>query len=140
MALAFNKFNAFVEAVALKKHNLGTDSLKVVFTSVAPLSTNSVLADLTQIAAGNGYSTGGSATTITSCVQTGGILKLIVTDVTFTCSGGDMAPFRYFALYNDTATNKELIGFWDYGSTLTLHSGDTFTVDFDGTNGVLTVT
>ena len=137
---AFNKFNAFVEDIAEKKHNLGADTLKVMLTLTAPVATNSVKADLTEIAAGNGYSAGGTATTITSSVQTSGTYKLIITDVTFTASGGSIANFRYAVLYNDTATNDELIGFYDYGATLTITTGNAFTVDFDAAAGVLTIT
>ena len=137
---AFSKFNAFVEAIVLKKHNLGTDSLKVMLTLTAPVAANSVKADLTEIAAGNGYSAGGTATTITSCVQTAGVLKLIITDVTFTASVGSIANFRYAVLYNDTATNDELIGFWDSGGTQTITVGNSFLVDFDPAAGVLTIT
>ena len=137
---AFQKFNAFVEDIAEKKHNLGADTLKVMLTLTAPVATNSVKADLTEIAAGNGYSAGGTATTITSSVQTSGTYKLIITDVTFTASGGSIANFRYAVLYNDTATNDELIGFYDYGATVTITTGNAFTVDFDAAAGVLTIT
>ena len=137
---AFQKFNAFVEDIAEKKHNLGADTLKVMLTLTAPVATNSVKADLTEIAAGNGYSAGGTATTITSSVQTSGTYKLIITDVTFTASGGSIANFRYAVLYNDTATNDELIGYYDYGATLTITTGNAFTVDFDAAAGVLTIT
>ena len=137
---AFSKFNAFVEDIAEKKHNLGADTLKVMLTLTAPVATNSVKADLTEIAAGNGYSAGGTATTITSSVQTSGTYKLIITDVTFTASGGSIANFRYAVLYNDTATNDELIGFYDYGATVTITTGNAFTVDFDAAAGVLTIT
>lgn len=135
----FTKFNAFVEAVAEKVHNLGADTLKVMLTLSAPLATNSVKADLTEIAGGNGYTAGGTATTISSSSQSSGTYKLVCTDVVFTASGGSIANFRYAVLYNDTATNDELIGFWDYGSTVTVATGETFTVDFDATNGVLTL-
>ena len=137
---AFSKFNAFVEDIAEKKHNLGADTLKVMLTLTAPVATNSVKADLTEIAAGNGYSAGGTATTITSSVQTSGTYKLIITDVTFTASGGSIANFRYAVLYNDTATNDELIGYYDYGATVTITTGNAFTVDFDAAAGVLTIT
>ena len=133
---SFTKFNSFVEALAEKTHNLGSDTLKVVLTNSAPAAANTVLADITQIANGNGYTTGGSTATTSSSAQTSGTYKLVLADVTFTASGS-MGPFRYAVLYNDTATSDELIGYWDYGSSITLASGETFTVDFDATNGVL---
>lgn len=137
----FNKFNQFVEDLAKKVHNLSSDTLKVALTNSAPVATNTVLANITQIANGNGYTTGGTQTTQSSCAQTSGTLKLVSGDVVFTASGGSMGPFRYVVLYNDTPTSPAdpLIGWFDYGSSITLADTETFTVDFDGTNGVLTV-
>jgi hypothetical protein len=135
----FNKFNSFVEAIAEKVHNLGADTLKVMLTNSAPVAGNTQKSDLTDISAGNGYSAGGTAATISSSAQSSGTYKLVLADVVFTASGGSIGPFRYAVLYNDTATNKELIGWWDYGSAVTLATGETFTVDFDATNGVLTI-
>lgn len=132
----FTKFNSFVEALAEKVHNLGSDTLKVVLTNTAPSASNTQLSDITQIANGNGYTTGGTQATTSSSSQTSGTYKLVLADVVFTASGS-MGPFRYAVLYNDTATNDELIGSWDYTSSITLASGETFTVDFDATNGVL---
>ena len=136
---AFNKFNSFVEAVAEKSHNLGADTLKVMLTNSAPIASNTVKANLTDISAGNGYTAGGTAASISSSAQSSGTYKLVLADVVFTASGGSIGPFRYAVLYNDTATSDELIGWWDYGSSITLASGETFTVDFDPTNGVLTI-
>ena len=138
---AFNKFNAFSEDVAEKVHNLGADTLKVMLTNTAPVATNSVKADLTEISAGNGYTAGGTAASITSSSQTSGTYKLVLADVVFTASGGSMATFRYAVLYNDTPTSPAdpLIGWWDYGSGVTLAAGETFTTDFDPTTGVLTL-
>ena len=135
----YNKFYPFVEAIAEKKHNLGSDALMVMLSNTAPAQTNAVKADIVEIAAGGGYSAGGSAATISSSVQTGGIYKLVLADVVFT-SSGTIGPFRYAILYNSSAPAQELISFWDYGSALTLNSGETFTVDFDATTGVLTIT
>ncbi len=133
----FTKFNSFVEAEAEKVHNLGADTLKVMLTNSAPLASNTVKANLTDISAGNGYTAGGTAASITSSAQTSGTYKLVLADVVFTASGGTIGPFRYPVLYNDTAASKELIGFWDYGSSITLADTETFTVDMDATNGVL---
>ena len=136
----FNKFNSFVEAVAEKVHNLGSDTLKVALCAAAnaPVATNAQLSNLTEISYTNL-----SARTLTtaSSAQTSGTYKLVVNDLVLTSSTGDVAGFRYIVIYNDTATNKELIGWYDYGSDLVLHgaNGDTLTLDFDGTNGLLQI-
>lgn len=54
-------------------------------------------------------------------------------------ASGTVATFRYIVVYNNTATNKELISWFDYGSNLALVNTDTFTLDFDGTNGLLQI-
>jgi hypothetical protein len=123
---SFNKFNSFVEAVGQKKHNLNTDTLKILLTNVAPVATNAVKADLTDISAGNGYSAGGTAVGSNAYTQTSGTAKLTGNAVTFTASGGTIGAFRYAVLYNSTATNGELIGWWDYLSPITLNDGESF--------------
>ena len=135
---AFNKINAFVEDLAEKKHNLGTDQLVIALTAAAnaPVATNTVLANLTQITYTN-LST--RNVTTTSSAQTSGTYKLTLTDLVLTSTGGSTGPFRYVVLYNDTATNDELIGWYDYGSDITLADGETFTIDFDGAAGALTI-
>lgn len=135
---SFNKFNSFVEAIGRKVHNLNADTLRVILCNTAPTASNAVKADLTEIGAGNGYP-GTNTAASNAYSQTSGTAKLTATDLTFTASGGTIGPFRYAVLYNDTATNDELIGYWDYGSSITLQDGETFTVDFDGTNGILTI-
>ena len=135
----FVKFNSFVEALAEKVHNLGSDTLKVALTNSAPsASTDTQLSNITQIANGNGYTTGGTQATISSSAQSSGTYKLVLNDVVFTATGA-MGTFRYVVLYNDTASNDELIGYYDYGASVSLNSGETFTVDFDGSAGVLTL-
>lgn len=135
----FNKFNAFVEDLAEKVHNLGSDTLRILLTNSAPVAGNSVKGDLTEISAGNGYTAGGTAATTSSSAQTSGTYKLVLADVVFTASGGTIGPFRYAVLYNDTSTSDSLIGWWDYGSSVTLANTETFTVDFDATAGVMTL-
>jgi hypothetical protein len=137
----FNKFFPFVEAVAEKVHNLATDSLKVALSNVAPAQANSVFADITEIAAGHGYTAGGNVAAQTTSSQTAGVYKLVLADpATWVATSNSFAAFRYAVLYNDTAPSKNLIGWWDYGSTVTLTNNDSFTVDFDPTTGVLTIT
>src|SRR4030095_437752 len=134
----FNKFNSFVEDLAEKVHNLGSDQLTIALTATAnpPVATNTVLANLTQIAYTN-LSTR-NITTATSA-QTSGTYKLVLNDLTLTASGGSVAAFQYVVLYNSTAAAGNLIGWYDYGSALTLASGESLLIDFDGTNGVLTL-
>lgn len=135
---SFNKINSFVEALAEKVHNLGSDTLKVALTAAAnaPVAGNTILANLTEIAYTNL-----SARTITTSTsaQTSGTYKLVLADLVLTASGGSVATFRYVAIYNDTAASDELIGWYDYGSNVTLADGETFTIDFDASAGVLTL-
>src|SRR3990167_4264714 len=133
----FNKFNAFVEN-GTEVINLGTDQLVVALSNVAPVATNSVLVDITEIAYTNLSSRN---VTTSSSSQTSGTYKLVCADLVLTASGA-VATFRYVVLYSDTPTSPAdpLIGWWDYGvGGVTLANGETFTVDFDATNGVLTV-
>lgn len=136
------KFNSFVEYAMEGVMNLGSDTLKIALTNSAPVNTNTVLANITQIGAGNGYSSGGASATTSSSAQTSGTYKLTLADVTFTASGGALGPFRYAVLYDDTPTSPAdpLIAWVDYGAALTLADGETFTVDFSSTNGALTLT
>lgn len=133
----YNKLNSFVDALSKKLHNLNSDTLKVALCSAAPITTNTQLSNLTQVANGNGYTTGGT-TTAQTLSNSSGTEKLVCADVVFTATGA-LGPFRYAVLYNSTATNGELIGWWDYGSNATLAAAETFTVDFDATNGVFTL-
>lgn len=133
---SYQKFNSFVEALAEKVHNLGSDTLKVALSAVAPVATNSVLANLTEISYTN---LSARTLTVASSGQTSGTYKLVIDDLTLSASGGAVASFRYITIYNDTASNKELIGFYDYGSSITLADGDQVVLDFDGTNGVIQI-
>ena len=134
--VTFTKINSFVEKLAEKAFNLGSDTLTVALTNTAHTSTWSQLSDLTQVSYTN---LSARALTISSSAQTSGTYKLVLADLVLTSSGGTTGPFRYVYIYDDTATNDELICYFDYGSSLTLQDGDTFTIDFDATNGVLQI-
>lgn len=138
---AYNKIDAFVENVAEKVHDLGADTLRNLLTNAAPIASNTVKANLTEIGAGNGYAAGGPQATQSSSAQTSGTYKLVLGDVVVTASGGTIGPFRYVTLYNDTPTSPAdpLIAWWDYGSSITLNDTETFTIDYDATNGVLQI-
>lgn len=137
---AYNKNNAFVENVAEKVHDLGSDALTVYLTANgnAPVATNSIRSDVTEVAYTNLSS---RVLTISSSAQTSGTYKLVIADKVLTASGGSVAAFRYIGIYNDTPTSPAdpLICWFDYGSALTLADGETLTLDFDGTNGLLQI-
>ena len=141
----FNKVNDFV-LNAVQNMDLESDQVVVALSNTAPASEspnpatdgNGVLASVTQIAYTNLSSRN---VTTTSSTQTGGTYKLVLADITLTSSGGSTGPFRYVYIFNDTVSSpvKPLIGFYDYGSSLTLNDGDSLTVDFSAANGVLQI-
>jgi hypothetical protein len=129
---AFTKFEVFSEHLAEKVHNLDTDTLKVMLSNTAPnVATMALKADATEISAGNGYTAGGPDTQ-NSTSRSGGTTSVVGVDATITAAGGSIGPFRYAYLYNDTSASplKPLIGYWDYGSALTLGDGEALTIDF----------
>lgn len=134
----YNKFNAFVADVANKVHNLGSDTLKIMLSNTLPVATNAVKTDITEISAGNGYSTGGVAITGITSSQASGTYKLVSSADPVLTGTGTIGPFRYAVVYNSTAASGNLIGWWDYGSSITMqYSGETFTFDLDQVNGIL---
>ncbi len=141
----FSKYNQFVADLASGVHQLQTGTshvLKVALSNTTPSASNATLSQVTELTTGGGYTAGGiSVGTITGS-QTSGTFKLTgSTDPVWTASGGGFTA-RYAILYNDTPTSPAdpLIGYWDYGSSVTLVAGETLTVDLDQTNGILTLT
>ena len=127
----YNKFNDFTEQQLIGTHDWDANTFKIMLVnSPAPSATNTVKANLTEITAGNGYTAGGTATTITVS-ETSGTSTVQGTQVVFTASGGSIGPFQYAVLYNDTAASKNLVAWWDNTSAVTLNAGDTFTVKFN---------
>lgn len=113
--------------------NLSTDTFKVALTNTAPVvATHDEFADITEIASGNGYTAGGQALDSRTWAETGagtGIWQFTTADEVFTASGGSIGPFRYIVLYSDTSVNDKLVGYLDYGSSISITDGNTFTVD-----------
>lgn len=139
----FLKFEAFVEALAHGKHDFSSDTFFVQLLATSPdPAADAIETDLpADLATGGGYTSGGvTCGTATSSAQTGGVYKLDIADKIITASGGSIGPFRYIVLINNSAVDKNLIGYYDYGSDLTLNDGDGITIDFDAVDGVLTLT
>ena len=125
----YTKFQCFVEDLAEGKHNLASDSLKVALSSNANAPSASLdkkLADITTIAS---PAVDSVTLSVSSSGLGGGVYKLVLNDLTMTATG-DVGPFQYVIIYNDDATNDELIAWYDYGSEITLHANDTFKLDF----------
>lgn len=137
---AFNKFNDFVEQCLTGTHDFTSHTFKLALSNTAPVATNTVLADITQITAGNGYVAGGPTIANVTLAETSGTATVTMDDPVITASGGSIGPFQYFVIYNDTATGDPLVGWYTRTeSAVTLSDGETITLDFDGTNGVFTL-
>lgn len=140
----FNKFNIFVQDLASGKHQMQTGTaqvFKVYLSNTLPVATNTVYNTPADLSTANGYTAGGVSVGTIAGAQTSGTFKFVGgTDPSWTASGGSIGPYQYALLYNSTASGTPLIGWWDYGTALTLTNGNTFTVDIDQTNGILTIT
>jgi len=129
---AYNKFYDFTEQQLIGTHDWDANVFKIMLVnSPAPVQTNTIKSNLTEISAGNGYP--GTNTTTITVSETTGTTTVQGTQVVFTASGGSIGPFQYAVLYNDTAANKNLVAWWDYGSSVTLAATETFTVKFNNT-------
>lgn len=126
---AFNRFNCFILDVGLKKHDLDGDTLKVLLSNTAPVVTNTVKTDITEISAGSGYTAGGYDVQGV-WTQSSGVAQLACTNVVVAASGGSIGPFQYAVLYNDTASSKNLIGWWPVNTAITVAAGEAYTLAF----------
>lgn len=140
----YNKFYSFSTDLADGSHNFkatGGHVYKLMLTNSLPVATNTVKADLTEIAAGNGYTAGGEVLTISRSNTTGTEKIIVSADITWTAVTGSMATFQYVVIYNDTQTSpaKPLVGWIAYPSPITMLVGESFLADFDQINGLFTV-
>lgn len=139
---AFNKFNCLVTDIAAGVHanaiNADSDTLKVYLSNVAPNAATMVKkADLAEIANQNGYAA--PVDIQNAAVKTVATVKISATDVVITAAGGNIGPFQYAVIYNDTPALKNLIGWYDHGTPVTLADTENFTLDFDGSLGFMTL-
>lgn len=129
----FNKFYQFADDLGSGVHGsfkTGNDTLNVYLSNEAPIqATDATKSDVAEISTGNGYT--GPEDTQNDASESGGVLSVTGVDVVINATGS-VGPFQYVILYNDTPTSPAdpLIGWWDYGSEVTLQNGESFTVDF----------
>jgi hypothetical protein len=129
---SFTKFEKFSENLADAVHNFKAagNTLNIYLSNTAPnVATHTVKGDLAEISTGNGYT--GPQDTQNDVSRSGATTSVTGVDVVITATG-DIGPFQYVVLYDDTPSSPldPLIGYWDYGSALTIHNGETFTTDF----------
>ncbi len=132
------KFHCLTADLANGKHNWSTAQLKLILSNTAPALGNTLTADITEITPGNGYVAGGISLTTVSSTQTSGLYKLIIADETLLASG-TIGPWRYAVLVNSSGASGPLIGWYDYGSSITLSNGEGFLFDFDGSAGAISL-
>jgi hypothetical protein len=145
---SYNKFQDYVEQLNKAKHDWSTHGFTAILTNSAPVATNTVAADITQISTGNGYTqfaagaNGLPLDTVTLSEATG-TAKVTIADEVLTASGGPIGPFRYVVILNRSTGTPAypLVCWYDYGvGGVTLADGETFTIDFDPTNGLWQMT
>lgn len=134
----YNKHQDYAEQLNKAVHNWSSHTFKAAFCNTAPTAANSILGDLTQISAAGGYSAGGVTLDTVTLTEASGTAKVTIADEVFTASGASVGPLRYVDIYNDTPTSPAdpLVCWYDYGSSITILDGESFTIDFDGTNGL----
>lgn len=132
---AFEKFNQFVEDVAHGVHDFSANQIVVALTDTDPTASSSTLSQITEV----DYADCSTRNvTLGSSAQVGGVYKLTLNDLTLQ-SSGTVGPFRYVVLYNDSPSGDPLVGYYDYGSSITLNNTETLEINFDDANGVLTI-
>lgn len=137
----YTKYNTFVDELSKGGHNLQTAVFKVALTNTAPTAASDTVWNTTVApapVAANGYTAGGNTITTSSATTTSGTFKLVLADSVFTATAGGIGPVRYAIVYNSSASNK-VVGYYDYGSSITLADTETLTVDFDGSLGFHTI-
>lgn len=136
----YTKITAGIEPM-MEAINAGTGAWKVALSNVSPTLLTTFVAGTDDLATGGGYTAGGNAASTTTATQAAGVYKLVLADpATWTAAGANIGPFRYVILWDSTSAVP--VGFWDYGSAITLlfANSDTFTADLSAANGVFQVT
>lgn len=133
---SYAKYTSGVEFL-VEGINAGSDAWKVALSNTVNVADTTFTPGTTDLATGNGYTAGGNAATTSSSTQSAGTYKLVLNSPAMWTATGSVGPFRYAILWDSTTSQP--VAYWDYGSSITLTSGDTFTVTLDGTNGVFTV-
>jgi hypothetical protein len=133
-----NLVNSFLAATYNGVHNFSTADVKVALSNVAPDAADTQLTDITEIATGGGYVAGGYSLDNVESTQTAGVYTLKADNEVITATGAAIATFRYIVVYDGSATNDELVGWVDNGSTIDLSDGESITLTWAPTRTIIT--
>jgi hypothetical protein len=128
---SYTKFQPAIE-VMLEGGNLGTETYAIKLATAI----NTTAGTITEVANGNGYTTGGNSASVSSATHASGVYKLVLADPAVWTASGAGFSFRYAVLVGSTSGN---MGAWDYGSSQAVAAGETVTVDLSAADGVLQV-
>lgn len=133
---AYVKYTAGVEAL-FEAVNSGSDTWKVALAATVNVADTTFTPGTTDLATGGGYTQGGNTAAVSSATQSAGTYKLVLSSPSAWTGTTGFGPFRYVILWDSTQSVP--VAYWDYGSSISINAGETFTVTLDGTNGVFTV-
>lgn len=136
MSNTFNKFDQFSDDLMGGVHNLGSDALTLMLSDTLPDRTNTVIANITEIAAGHGYTAGGYILGGVTLTDVTGTTTMTASTVPVSAVGGSIGPFKYFVLYNNTAANGPLICWWTSPNEITVADTTTYVFNFDSSGNV----
>lgn len=126
---SYTKCTAAIEPL-LEQINVGSDSWKIALSSASAVGKTSFSAGVDDLITGNGYTAGGNSCTVATASQTAGTYTFTLNNPAVWTASGAVGPFQYAILWN--TTNSIPVAQWDYGSSISLASGDTFTFTFSG--------
>jgi len=128
---SYTKFQPAIE-VMLEGGNLGSETYSIKLATAIDTAAGTI----TEVANGNGYTTGGNSASVTSATHASGVYKIVLADPAVWTASSAGFSFRYAVLVGSTSGP---MGAWDYGSSQAVAAGETVTVDLSPTNGVLQV-
>ena len=144
-------FSGALLEVGRGTHNLASHSLKcgLVTSVVTPTISDtdprwgaggSVNFATNQVTPGGNYATGGPTLAAVTWTNVANVPTLRATDISILQNASNPTNARWGIVYNDTAANKNALGFIDFGSDRNLTTGD-FTINFGGAGtDILTLT
>jgi hypothetical protein len=134
--VTFKRFWCFNADSFNGKHRINADPFKLLLTNTEPLISATSHLQITEIAAGAGYPSGGIPLVTVSSTHVSGLYKWIVNDVTIIATG-TMAPWRYAVVYNSGAASTPVVGYVDTGATQQMTTAMEYKFDMNQIDGLI---